>query len=284
MKILILGAGGMAGHLVTTYLLEKKHDVLGFTKKPLYFCEFILGDALDKDSIKKAVFCSHFDVVINCIGVLNTNVERNMADGIFLNSYLSHYISECLKEKTTKFIHLSTDCVFSGKTGKYTEDSYTDSDTPYGRTKALGEINYGRNLTIRTSIVGPDLNENGIGLLNWFLKQKEDVKGYKSAIWTGISTVTLARGMEYAIEKDLCGLYHLVNNDAINKYELLKLFNDYVKTDKIQIQPDDSAHVIDKSLINTRKDFDFIVPSYIEMAKEIKQWIWNHKQFYPHYF
>ncbi|MCT4592691.1 MAG: sugar nucleotide-binding protein [Anaeromicrobium sp.] len=283
MKILVLGTGGMAGHLVAIYLREKGHRVTGFSKTPLSYCENIVGNALDKKTLEEAVTCEPFDAVINCIGVLNKEVDNHIADGIFLNSYLPHFIVDCLKDTKTKFIHLSTDCVFLGKSGAYGEDDFKDSDTFYGRTKALGEINDTKNLTIRTSIIGPDRKENGVGLLNWFLKQDGSVNGFTSAIWTGVSTITLAQAIERALEEDLCGLYHLVNNQTISKFELLQLFNCYLKKEQVEILSDDSVHV-DKSLINNRKDFNFIVPSYEQMIKDTRDWIFAHKELYPHYF
>lgn len=283
MRVLVLGAGGMAGHVAAIYLREKGHEVVGFSRSRLSYCDNMIGDALDSNTIKSAVKCMQFDAVINCIGILNKEVDRNLSAGIFINSYLPNYIVECLKDTSTKFIHLSTDCVFSGKTGRYNEDSITDSHSFYGKTKALGEIKDSKNLTFRTSIVGPDIKESGVGLLNWFLTQKGAVSGYTSAIWTGVSTIALAQAIERAIEDDLSGLYHLVNENAISKYELLNLFNQYLRKEPSEIIPNDSVHV-DKSLMNNRSDFDFKVPSYEQMVKDMQIWILSHREFYNHYF
>ena len=283
MRILVLGAGGMVGHLVAIYFRDKGHRVTGFSKAPLSYCDSIVGDALDKATLREAFTREPYDAVINCIGVLNKDVDHHMADGIYLNSYLPHFIADCLRNTKTKFIHLSTDCVFSGKSGRYSEDSNKDSDSFYGITKSLGEINDTKNLTIRTSIIGPDSKENGVGLLNWFFKQEESVNGFTSAIWTGVSTITLAQALERALGGDLCGLYHLVNNQTISKYQLLQLFNRYLRKERVEVLPNDSVHV-DKSLINHRKDFDFNVPSYEQMIKDTREWIDTHQELYPHYF
>lgn len=283
MEILVLGAGGMAGHLTTIFLSEKGHNVTGFSKTKLPFCESFIGDALDKEVVKKAVTDNKFDAVINCIGVLNKDVDHHLSDGIFLNSYLPHFVVESLKDTKTKFIHLSTDCVFSGEKGGYSENSIKDSDSFYGLTKSLGEIQDTKNLTIRTSIIGPDRKDNGSGLLNWFLKQDKSVNGYTNAIWTGVTTITLARAFEHALEEELSGLYHLVNNETISKYDLLQLFNQYLRKESITIIPDDSLRV-DKSLLNNRSDFTFTVPSYEEMIKETAEWIRTHRDVYPPYY
>ncbi|QQZ62206.1 SDR family oxidoreductase [Paenibacillus sonchi] len=283
MRILVLGAGGMAGHIATISLLEKGHEVIGFAKNNLSYCDTLLGDALNKETLKAVISSDLFDAVINCIGVLNKEVDEHLSNGIFLNSYLPHFVADILKETKTKFVHLSTDCVFSGRIGGYLEDSFKDSDSFYGRSKSLGEINDSKNLTIRTSIIGPDIKENGTGLLNWFLKQKDPVNGFASAIWTGVSTITLAQAIEHALVHNLSGLYHLVNNETISKYKLLQLFNRYLKKEQIDIIESDSLQV-DKSLINTRTDFNFRVPSYEQMIKGTKEWIDAHKELYPHYF
>lgn len=282
MRVLILGASGMAGHTAAIYFREKGHKVTGFAREALPFCETITGNALEQKAVQEAVTCQQFDAVINCLGVLNKEVDRNIPEGILLNSYLPHFLAECLKDSKTKLIQISTDCVFSGKSGGYGEDSFMDCDSLYGRTKALGEIRDSKNLTFRTSIVGPDLKENGIGLLNWFLKQEGTINGFTSAFWTGVSTITLAQALEEAIKQDVAGLYHLVNDQTITKYELLQMFNRYLRKSQIRILPDDSVHV-DKSLINHRRDFLFTVPSYEQMVRDTRDWIQTHRELYPHY-
>ena len=178
---------------------------------------------------------------------------------------------------------MSTDCVFSGRRGTYNEASIPDGETYYDRTKALGEVNDSRNLTFRNSIVGPDMYENGIGLFNWFMKQNAPIGGYTKAVWTGVTTLTLAKAMDAALETNLSGLYNLVNNDTISKYELLGLFNKYFKDGKLQVN-ENPDFICDKSLVNNRKDFPFIVPSYEIMVQEMHEWIISHKELYPHYF
>lgn len=283
MKFLILGATGMAGHTISIYLQEKGHDVTTVSKNPFPYCKNINGNALDRKFIVSILKEGNYDVVINCIGVLNKDCDKEPSKAIYLNSYLPHLISDTLRETKTKFIHMSTDCVFSGKSGSYTENSFPDGETFYDRTKALGEIKNNKDLTFRNSIIGPDMKENGIGLFNWFMKQNGTINGYTKAIWTGVTTLTLAKAMEKASQEDLKGLYNLVNNEEINKFDLLKLFNKHMKNDSITINPSEEIN-LNKSLINNRNDFSFTVPSYEEMIIEMKEWIYNHKELYPHYF
>ena len=127
------------------------------------------------------------------------------------------------------------------------------------------------------------MNKNRIGLFNWFMKQSGEIKGYSKAIWTGVTTLVLAKAMEKATKDNLIGLYNLVKNESITKYELLKLFNKYFKNDQLTINKSDDV-ILNKSLTNNRNDFDFIIPSYEDMIKEMKEWVENHRELYPHYF
>lgn len=283
MKILVLGATGMAGHTISLFLQEQGHDVTAFTTTPYPYCRSIVGDATDSESFRKILKTDVFDAVINCIGILNNAAEENKALAVYLNSYLPHQIVDTLKDTKTKYIHMSTDCVFSGDLGSYKENSQRDGESFYDRTKALGEVEDNRNLTFRNSIIGPDMNESGIGLYNWFMKQSGEINGYTQALWTGVTTLTLAKAMEQAIKENLCGLYNLVNNEAISKYNLCQLFNRYFKNSSVIIHESDKVK-LNKSLVNTRTDFSFKVPSYEQMIVEMKEWVDCHKDLYPHYF
>lgn len=283
MKILVLGASGMAGHLIALYFNEKGYNVTGFTRRPINYCNSMIGDAMCIDDVKRVLKSDDFDVVINCIGILNQFAEENKSDAVFLNGFLPHFIADTLRNSKTKLIHMSTDCVFAGNTGPYYENSFPDGKIFYDRSKAIGEVNDAKNLTFRNSIIGPDINEKGIGLFNWFMKQSGPIGGFTGAIWTGVTTLTLAKAMEQAIKENITGLYNLVNNESINKYDLLNLFNKYFRDGVIDVQPNDKLQ-LDKSLRNTRMDFSFVVPSYEQQVKEMKEWVYEHKDLYPHYF
>ncbi|HZH60007.1 MAG TPA: sugar nucleotide-binding protein [Metabacillus sp.] len=203
---------------------------------------------------------------------LNEACDREPSRAVYLNSYLPHLIVQILKNTHTRLIHISTDCVFSGKSAPYSEKSFRDGETFYDRTKALGEIDDNKNLTFRNSIIGPDMNKNGIGLFNWFMKQKGTINGYHHAIWTGITTLTLAKAIERAAIEKVTGIYNLVNNTSISKYDLLKLFNEKSRANEMNILPDETVKV-DKSLFNNRNDLSFVVPSYEQMILEMNEWI-----------
>jgi dTDP-4-dehydrorhamnose reductase len=273
----------MAGHTISIYFKEAGHDVTAFSRSKVDYCKNVNGDITDFDNLKKLINEGQYDAIINAIGVLNQNAEDHKSNAVLLNSYLPHFLSDTTKEMKTRVIHMSTDCVFIGKTGGYSETSFRDGETFYDRSKALGELENTKDLTFRNSIIGPDMSERGIGLFNWFMKQEGQINGFTKAIWTGVTTLTLAKAMEQALKENLTGLYNLVNYETISKYELLKLFNKYMKDGQIEILPSDNLS-LDKSLINNRTDFSFKVPSYEAMVAEMKEWIDNHKDLYPHYF
>lgn len=282
MKFLVLGCNGMAGHLISLYLKEQGHDVLGFARRKSKYVVSVEGDACDTVLLKEIINQGKFDTVINCIGLLNQFAENNKAQAAFLNGYLSHYLAEITTSMHTQIIHMSTDCVFSGKRGQYTEQDFPDGETFYDRSKALGELNDEKNLTLRNSIVGPDINPNGIGLLNWFMQQKGEINGYTKAIWTGQTTLQLAKTMELAAKERVCGLINAVPSTSINKYELVSLFNHYLRHDEVTINPIDGINA-DKSLIRTNRNWEYQIPDYDTMVAEMAQWVITHKELYPHY-
>ena len=282
MRFLILGCNGMAGHTISIYLKEQGHYVLGFDRKKSKYIDSVAGDATNSEYLKNIVLGGNFDTVINCIGVLTQAAEDNKALATYLNSYLPHYLAEITKDTNIQIIHMSTDCVFSGKRGQYTERDFKDGETFYDRSKALGELDDDKNLTLRNSIIGPDINPNGIGLLNWFMKQTGTINGFTKAIWTGQTTLQLAKTMEYAAKTRATGLVNSVPCQSISKYDLLLLFNKYFKNNELKINPVEGVNA-NKSLKRTNFDMDFVIPDYETMIKELAEWLIKHKDMYPHY-
>lgn len=274
MKILVLGAQGMLGHVVKQYFLEQGYEVEGTSRG---------GDGYEFDAIKNVNALEEIiddykpTAVVNCIGILNKDAEDHHALAVMANSYLPHFADELCRNKGIKFVHISTDCVFDGKKGEYTEDSFKDATSFYGQSKALGEVSNDTNITLRTSIVGPDQNENGIGLFQWFMNQQGTAGGFDKVIWTGVTTIELAKAIEKALKNNLTGLRHVVNNESVDKYTLLSLFKQYFNKD-IEIEKK-SDYVSDKSLRRTT-DFDFDVPSYDQMVREMSEWVSAHAEFY----
>lgn len=282
MKFLVFGCNGMAGHTISLYLKEQGHDVIGFALEKSRLIDSIAGDAQDAALIKELIGVDKFDTIINCIGLLNKTCDEHQAMAVYLNSYFPHQLAQLTKGTNTQVIHMSTDCVFSGKRGQYAEDDLRDGETFYDRTKALGEINNDKDLTMRQSIVGPDINPNGIGLLNWFMQQHGEVTGYTGAMWTGQTTLQLAKTMEVAAKERAHGLINMVPDTYISKCDLLKLFNHYIRKEKVTVVPVDKM-AADKSLKRTRWDFSYRIPDYEKMISELADWMKKHTALYPHY-
>lgn len=278
-KVLVLGANGMAGKTISTYFSENGYEVyktqISDIQDDKTYAYDIMNDMHKLESIIKEV---KPNLVINAIGILNSAAENNKVLAVTVNSLFPHYVNSLSSAYKFKFIHMSTDCVNSGSKGEYVESDIPDATSFYGRSKALGEVLDTDNLTFRTSIVGPDANENGIGLFNWFMKQSGTIGGYSKVIWSGVTTIELAKAMEEAYKQDLKGLYFLVNNETISKYDLLELFKKYLNKDII-IEKNDNV-IENKSMKCTRTDFNYKVPSYNVMVKEMSEFIAKHSNFY----
>jgi dTDP-4-dehydrorhamnose reductase len=271
-KILIFGAAGMAGSMISRYLIDMKYEVHTADLQHVEVGNYSYIDAFDSEQVVKLILEVHPDVVINCIGLLNENANNNVDKAIYLNSFFPHFLDKLSTIHDYKLIHISTDCVFDGVNNyPYLESSVPNGQTIYDKTKALGEVVERNSLTFRNSIIGPDLNENGIGLFMWVLKQKNEIKGYKNVFWSGITTLELSKAIHAAIIKDLKGLYHLTNNVSISKYDLIRLITEVYKLN-IKITGTENPKS-NKTLINTRTDFDYSVPNYREMLMELKEYI-----------
>ena len=283
-KVVVIGCKGMAGHVVKTWLESTGlYDVWGIARGIDSGQKLINLDVSNTKELESILDNGSFDVVINCIGLLNKTAEDNPELAVWFNSYFPQLLATFGKKYNFKLIHISTDCVFSGKEGGYKEDSFKNGIGFYAQSKALGEVINAKDLTFRTSIIGPELNENGIGLFHWFMNQNHEIFGYSEAYWSGVTTIELAKGIHEAIKQDLTGLYHFVNSSKISKFDLVNEFNSNFRDGGINIISK-SDYKVDKSLINTRDDFNYTFSSYQIMIKEMKNWILDNRNLYKHYF
>ncbi len=281
-KILVLGSTGMLGHQVVDYFLKfTEYEVIDIAFKNKFRENTIILDITNKKQVENVITEIKPDYIINCIGVLIGGANNDIANAIYINAYLPHQLKNIAKEINAKLVHISTDCVFSGEKGKYIESDEKDGKDTYAKTKALGEVVDDTNVTLRTSIIGPELKTNGEGLFHWFMNQTGTTNGFTKAIWSGVTTLELAKAIKWAIEKHITGLYHVTNNQSINKYELLNLFRKYTKKD-IEINVIDGKEV-DKSFIDTRKDIDYSIPSYQEMVRDMTDSIKENDKLYSQY-
>jgi dTDP-4-dehydrorhamnose reductase len=282
--VLILGSSGLTGHQVYNYL--KNHsdfNLLNISSRKKLNDQTTLLDARDElkffDYIKKVK--PHF--IINFIGVLISHSSNDPESAVFLNAYFPHRVARLADEISAKLIHISTDCVFSGKKNTpYVETDLKDGHDVYAKTKSLGEVLDSSHLTIRTSVVGPEIYHTGEGLFDWFMHQSGVIDGWTKTIWSGVSTFELAKSVKWFIENNTTGLYHLTNGQSISKYELVMLFKKFTNK-KIDIIKVDGV-ISDKSFIDTRQELEYKIPDYEEMIRKMVELMNLDKKLYKNYF
>jgi dTDP-4-dehydrorhamnose reductase len=278
MKVLIIGATGMLGYSLFSNLsdyseLEVYGTVRNLKGKEHFFRDYhnkiIEGvEVYNVDNVEAVIANIKPDVVINCIGLIKQQgISEQHIDAISINSLLPHQLASICTRYEAKLIHFSTDCIFAGTKGGYLESDIPDAVDLYGKSKSLGEVNYAPHLTLRTSIIGHELNSN-LSLIDWFLSQKQETRGFSKAIFSGLPTCYIAKLLVEKIlfNKNLSGLYQLSVN-PIDKYSLLMLVSEiYCKSINIIKSKE---FVIDRSLDSTpiREKIDFHPPSWRELIE-----------------
>ena len=273
MRILILGANGMLGSAMLRFFMQKSgHETwgtirgAGISRLPAdthdRLCTGI--DVLDQDALVSALQKIRPDVVINCVGLIKQLKTANDPLSVLpINAMLPHRLARLCALIGARLVHISTDCVFSGKKGGYKESDPSDAEDLYGKSKFIGEVHDQKHvITLRTSIIGHELDSSH-ALVDWFLSQQGSVKGYTKAIFSGLPTAELARLIHDHVltHPELSGLYH-VSAQPIAKFDLLKLIAaQYNKM--IQIDPDHQL-VLDRSLDSTSfaKAAGYIAPDW----------------------
>ena len=183
-KIFIFGSTGMAGHVITRYLESLNLYTIFNASLDKLNNKTIIINVEHQEVVKKILTEKTPDIVINCIGLLIKDSENYPDKAIYVNSFFPHYLAQLGKLLKFKLIHLSTDCVFSGKKGNYSEEDIKDGIGYYARSKSLGEIINDKDLTFRTSFIGPELKADGSGLFHWFMTQSGSISGYKNVSLT----------------------------------------------------------------------------------------------------
>ncbi len=274
-KVLVLGSTGLIGHQVYSYLKKNSdYELSNISYRKKFTDDTVLCDVRDEERFLDIVKSINPQVIVNCIGILIDGANKDPENAIFINAYMPHRLKRLSDEIDAKLIHISTDCVFSGdKKEPYIETDFKDGKDTYAKTKGLGEIVDTAHLTLRTSVVGPELKSDGEELFHWFMQQNGEINGFTKAIWSGVTTLELAKAVKWAIEENITGLYHITNNTSITKYDLLNLFKKYTKKNII-INKTDGKNV-DKSFIDTRCEINYKIPDYEEMIREMVELIKN---------
>ncbi len=284
MNILVFGASGMIGGAIFQILSDNTDwSVYGTVRDESnknYFSSklsddlFINIDILIKDNFDDIFSTIRPDIVINCIGITkHIPGSEDPLLAIPMNALFPHKLAKICKDYGCRLIHISTDCVFSGFKGNYLEKEQSDARDIYGKTKYLGEVDYPHAITLRTSTIGHEFHTK-YGLLEWFLSQENQCKGYNRAYFSGLPTVVLAEVIRDSVipDKTLSGLYH-VGGNKISKYDLLCLIAE-VYNKKINIQKSDEV-MIDRSL-NTdyfRSDSGYTAPEWSELINTMHSYI-----------
>lgn len=276
----------MLGHVLTQCLLDSKvYAVINVSHSFPFNKESILLDVTDLKSVERLIKEIKPDYIVNCVGVLIRNSTLFPSKAIFINSYLPHFLSELSIKENFKLIHLSTDCVFSGKKGLYSETDISDAYDIYGKSKSLGEVYSNNSITLRTSIIGPEIKSNCEGLFDWFFSQHGEINGFTSVFWSGVTTLELSKSIIKLLHTDLTGLVHVTNGSKISKYELLSMFKEIWNKSDVVICPNSDRN-IDKSLMPSRT-YNFEIPDYFQLLSDLLNWIKEHEYLYlnkPDYF
>ncbi len=217
-KILVVGSTGMLGWAVTSYYKSKAYDVVEISRN-----EFDIAN----DPISKLEsFLNGVDAVINCAGVIKPTIAKNTIESVLkINSQFPRNLAKLCNSQNIMCFHITTDCVYTGKKGKYTEEDYFDADDLYGLSKNAGENK--DCMVLRTSIIGEE-NGQSRSLLEWAKSQAgKEVSGFTNHLWNGVTTLYLAEIIESIIKQDLYqkGIFHIHSPNTVNKYELLQIFN-----------------------------------------------------------
>lgn len=273
----------MAGHVVSLYLAGLgRYTVQNLSHRARLAPDWLLADVEDTAAIAKALGEFSPEVVINCVGMLVKDSQNKPGAAAFINGYFPHYLEKLGRETGFRLLHLSTDCVFSGSKGAYSEDAPRDGKDFYAQSKAMGEVINGHDLTIRTSIVGPELKKSATGLFHWLMTSRGAVKGYEKVFWNGVTTLELAKAIDAFIAAGTTGLCHLVSPGKISKHDLITLMRDTWGRGEPKIVGD-ASFASDKTLVSTRTDMPYKARDYKTQFSELRDWVFSHKELYAPY-
>ncbi|MCP3773554.1 sugar nucleotide-binding protein [Paenibacillus sp. MZ04-78.2] len=280
-RVLVIGGDGMAGHVLLRYLAaHTSYEVFYTTEYGKSDCEYPLPgaalrlDASDSVMVDKLVEAVRPELIVNAHGIMYDAARQRELEAVRINGLFPHQLAELADRLQARLVQISTDSVFLGDRGRYEERHVPDGTTAYARTKALGEVVRAPHLTIRTSLIGPELREEGSGLLPWFLRQRGEIRGFVRVPWNGVTTLELARFIHYTAERGdrLSGIVHLTAAETISKYELLERMRRIFDKQDVRIRPDDAV-ALDRTLRSTRPELDFAVPGHDRMLEELREWM-----------
>ena len=267
LKILILGANGMLGKMISLYFGSlKNYSIVFSSRSESAFLKENFHDSIEFYDVLNDNFYNFAskvkpDVIINCIGRIKPTIDESdpisVSETININSFLPLEIQKYASDNNTRYFQIGTDCVFSGKDGNYNEKNYLDAEDLYGKSKIVGEILGGNKYVIRSSIIGPE-EGNGKSLLNWFLNnESSEVSGFKNHLWNGVTTLNFAKVLNGLIQNNNYSfdLHHLIPSDIVDKAQLLNYFKTYFDK-KIDINEVDAGDIINRTLNTNNNDLN----------------------------
>ena len=257
-KVLILGSTGMLGHMVHHFLdSTKSYDLFNLSFKNKLNSKTIILDVTNQKKLLNKIKEIDPDIIINCIGVLIRGSKENTKNAIYINAYIPQLLKEICSSINCKLIHISTDCVFSGESGSYSENSVKDASDP-------------------------EIKKNGEGLMHWLLNQSGKVEGFKNVYWNGITTLELSKIINFSIEKNITGLWNCSSQSLISKYELLRIIVNCYNLTHIDLI-ENLEIKSNKSLISIR-GISYKIPDYSIMINELKLYMDINKKTYDYKF
>ncbi len=282
MRVLVIGCNGLIGHAIALYFKEQGHEVYGYDPTTADFVPQAVGSYYSGNQIEVAINQFKPEAIINCTAIVNQAAEDDKAEAAYLNTYFPHLLERITAKTNIVVAHRSTDCIFSGAKGQYTLTDIPDATSFYARTKAVGELNNGKDITVRVSLIGPALKEDDGSLLNWYLCQRGNVNGFINAIWTGLTTLEYAKTIESLLQQKAHGVFQAAPQNPISKCQLITLFEKYFPGGRTIVPVNNKR--VDKSLIPYWGEYNIQIKDYEEQIVEMKQWIEAHPGLYPAYY
>ena len=280
LNIIVLGSTGMIGHKICEVICKNNNFRIFNASRSRLSDDTKIIDLRNIQKVEALLNDISPDIVINAAGLLIEDSETKPLDAVLLNTVLPLSLNDLSKKLKFKLIQISTDCVFTGDNGPYEVNDIKDAKTTYGKTKGLGEIDDKNNLTIRTSVIGPDLKKNGKELFNWFMHQSGNVNGFSKSIWSGVTTLELAKCIEKSIINNSVGIQHLSSKKSISKYDLLLILKNYL-TYTIYLNKIDGP-ITNKVLLNKNNSIYSVDKSYEKLIEEMFIDIMKNER-YAHY-
>ena len=270
----------MLGHRLLMYLQDRhetkvtlRRELAAYERYGLFTLEnsYWSVEAKDTERFLEVMGDFHPEAVVNAVGIVKQRgTAKEAIPSLEINALLPHRLAVLCRAVGARLVHLSTDCVFSGRKGNYTEGDVADAEDLYGRTKLLGEVTDAGCITLRTSIIGLELSRR-TGLIEWFLAQRGEIRGFTKAIYTGLTTAEMSHVIERVLVEHphLSGVWQ-VASEPINKYDLLVRFSEVLGRDDVRIVPDDTVS-IDRSLLPVafERATGYSAPGWNEMLKEL---------------